>query len=107
MIWTIAGWVVWGMCAVLSALWVLEWRAYTRAGRSYALPLGIQTGLWLALVVAFLIQPWSKFHLLWCFPVAWIVGQFIPMVLMGLRAGRILSQVDRHVTQEFEEHGDE
>jgi hypothetical protein len=107
MAWTIAGWVVWGLCAALSAVWVLTWYGYLRAGREYAFPLGVQAGLWLTLVVAFLVQPWSKFHLLWCFPIAYFAGLFIPMVIMGLRISRVGSQFERHIAQSREEHRDE
>ena len=101
MIWMIAGWVVWGLCAVLSAVWVLLWLGYARAGREYAFPLGVQAGLWLTLVAAFLTQPWSKLHLLWCFPIAYFVGLLIPMVIAGLRITRALPPMEMRTDSEW------
>ena len=85
MMWTIVSWVIWGLCAALTAMQVMAWYGFSRAGRESAFPLGVQAGLWLTLEVAFLVEPWSKLHLLWCFPLAYFVGLFIPMVIAGLR----------------------
>jgi len=101
MIWTIAGWVIWGLCAALSAVWVLTWYGYLRAGREYAFPLGVQAGLWLTLVAAFLVQPWSKFHLLWCFPIAYFAGLFIPMAIVRLRFTRALPPMELRKDSEW------
>jgi Kef-type K+ transport system membrane component KefB len=86
MVWIVAGWVVWSVCALLALLQVVAWYSFARAGKESAFPLGVQALLWLALVVAFLLESWSKLHLLWCFPLAYLAGLFIPMFVV---AGRL------------------
>jgi len=83
--WAIVGWIVWGLCAALTGTYAVTWYEFARARRDSALALGVQAGLWLSLVVAFVVEPWSKLHLLWCFPLAYFAGLFIASVTVGLR----------------------
>lgn len=107
MVWTIVGWVVWDLCAALTAMQVMAWYGFTRAGRESAFPLGVQAGLWLTLEVAFLVEPWSKLHLLWCFPLAYLAGLFMPTVIVGLRMRGAANAIERSIRQSREEHRQE
>ena len=107
MIWTIVSWVVWGVCAALTAMQLMAWYGFTRARRESAFPVGVQAGLWLTLVVAFLVEPWSKLHLLWCFPLAYLGGLFIPMVIVGLRMRGAANVIEGLRGQSPEEHREE
>ena len=95
MIWTIVGWVLWGICAVVTAMQVMAWHGFTRALEESAFPLGVQAALWLVLLVVFLVEPWSKLHLLWCFPLTYFAGLFIPMGITRLRRRGVVDRIER------------
>jgi hypothetical protein len=79
----------------------VSWLGYARAGREYAFPAGVQAGLFVALVLAFLTGPWSKLHLLWCFPVAYFAGLYIPMAIARLRITRALPPMELRKDSEW------
>jgi len=81
----IVGWVVWDLCAAVTAMQLMASYRLTGARRQAAFPGGLQGALRSALAVALLVPPWPKLHLLWCFPLAYLPGLFIPMAVLGLR----------------------
>ena len=86
MFWTVAGWIIWGLVALIALGCILS------ANRDLGVRFMMRVqGVVLALgVVATAVFPVSKFHLLWVFPVAFI----IPMIIMSARVGRVSRQFE-------------
>ena len=102
---TVLGWIVWGIDAALALSWAYGLRTYTKNRQSVPTATAIQTFFLWAIAVAFLLIGYSKLHILWVAPICfvasffltmnnipiltpvvmWFTGLFVEIVLLGLK----------------------
>jgi uncharacterized protein YoaH (UPF0181 family) len=68
------GWIVWGIACVIALGWCYGIRRYVRAGLGITQQTVNTTALMILAVIGIPALSLSRFHLLWVFPAAWIVG---------------------------------
>src|SRR5687768_5303516 len=92
MFWNIAGWILWGLIALLSI--GLLFSGNRDSGMRFMLRTqGLVLAIGLAITLAF---PISKFHLLWIFPVAFVT----PMVILQFRVANAMRDAQSIISRQ-------
>ena len=76
-------WLIWGFGASLAVGFVLIMRKEARRGAPILIGMIMQTALMFCCAALFVIEPWSKFHLLWILPGCFLVS-FLGLPLLTI-----------------------
>ena len=79
---TILGWIAWSVTAYIAITFPLGVIVYSRAGRGVQGATIVQSIFALTLAVVFILSSYSKLHLFWLMPLAFLLASFIPVPRM-------------------------
>ena len=77
--WQIIGWIIWAVLAYQAVGFAYGCRTYTKSGQGFQWATGIRTFFFWLIVILFLIFDWSKLHILWIAPIAYLAAPFLVM----------------------------
>ena len=86
---TVLGWIVWGLGAAIAATWSWGIRRHVKTGAGVTRQTITTTMLFALAVLSVPVFDVSPFHLLWVFPVGWLVGTLslaFPLSLLRIPA---------------------
>jgi hypothetical protein len=81
--WTIAGWIAWGVVALLALGWAYGCRNLSATGQSVAWGTAVLTLFWWIIAIVFIATPLNKLHIIWLTPVAFALS-FLVAPPMGI-----------------------
>lgn len=73
----IVGWILWCIVGWLTLSFSYGCRRAIKGGKNFHIATGVQTFLWLLIVIIFLFTNWNKLHILWLIPVVFLGSSFI------------------------------
>ncbi|MFA5027483.1 MAG: hypothetical protein WC713_06365, partial [Candidatus Methylomirabilota bacterium] len=75
--WSVLGWIVWGVVAFLAVTFACGCRRNTAAGQGFAWASGVMTLFWWLIAIVFLVTPLNKLHIIWLIPLGFFGASFI------------------------------